>query len=81
MSDSSTCPVCNTTAKVLRREDAGNDIHWECQRCGTFRVLGSAAGPFPQLAAKTRSWVAAGSYPPAAPTVPGVPHSGTRLLR
>ena len=26
-------------------------------------------------------WVAAGSYPPAAPTVPGVPHSGTRLLR
>ena len=35
----------------------------------------------PQLAAKTRGWVAAGSYPPAAPTVPGVPHSGTRLLR
>ena len=25
--------------------------------------------------------VAAGSYPPAAPTDPGVPHSGTRLLR
>ena len=35
----------------------------------------------PQLAAKTRGWVAAGSYPPAAPTDPGVPHSGTRLLR
>ena len=25
--------------------------------------------------------VAAGSYPPAAPTDPGVPNSGTRLLR
>ena len=30
---------------------------------------------------KPIGWVAAGSYPPAAPTVPGVPHSGTRLLR
>ena len=28
-----------------------------------------------------RGRVAAGSYPPAAPTDPGVPHSGTRLLR
>ena len=60
MSDSSTCPVCNTTAKVLRREDAGNDIHWECQRCGTFRVLGSAAGPLgrlkPEHKAKLSGW-------------------------
>ena len=29
----------------------------------------------------TTGRVAAGSYPPAAPTDPGVPHSGTRLLR
>ena len=36
---------------------------------------------FDSRKSKPVGWVAAGSYPPAAPTVPGVPHSGTRLLR
>ena len=33
------------------------------------------------IQSESRGRVAAGSYPPAAPTDPGVPHSGTRLLR
>lgn len=49
MSDSSPCPICNAIAEITRRKDHENDVHWSCQRCGKFRVLGSARGPISRL--------------------------------
>ena len=55
-----------------------------CERVGAFRTRSLVVGEDfedveRELHAQGR--VAAGSYPPAAPTDPGVPNSGTRLLR
>ena len=49
---------------------------------GALVVQGQSDREFTIIDGQQRlGWVAAGSYPPAAPTDPGVPHSGTRLLR
>ena len=49
------CTICNTNAQILCREDAGNDIHWHCPRCGRFRVLGSATGPIRRMSPVQRA--------------------------
>ena len=72
MSDLIPCPVCTTAAQMLRPRDHGNDVPWDCPRCGKFRVLGSADGLLdrldPQQRAKVSGWLfernAGGSVPP-----------------
>ena len=61
-------------AEIALRTDAGrNDYRFVLTHAHPDRFI------FTEEAFRDR--VAAGSYPPAAPTGPGVPHSGTRLLR
>ena len=61
MPEPTPCAICNSNAKILPTEDAGNDVHWRCPRCAKFRVLGSARGPISRMSldqrAKLSGWV------------------------
>lgn len=57
MSDLVPCPVCTTAAQMLRPRDHGNDVPWDCPRCGNFRVLGSADGLLDRLDSQQRAKV------------------------
>ena len=57
MSDLVPCPVCTTAAQMLRPRDHGNDVPWDCPRCRTFRVLGSADGLLDRLDSQQRAKV------------------------
>ena len=63
MPDSQPCTVCgDVNAEILQCLDHENDIHWKCQRCGEFHVLGSATGPISRFnatqIANLSGWIA-----------------------
>ena len=56
MSKAEECPVCQeTNASIEDKRDHGNDISWNCPRCGRFHILGSASGPLRRMNSQQRA--------------------------
>ena len=55
MPETDPCPACTTPAEQLTPKDHGNDVPWNCPRCGRFRVLGSANGPLSRMDSANRA--------------------------
>lgn len=61
MPDQEPCEICATEAEIVGSYDQGNDIGWECPRCGIFRLLRSASAFLPRQSktdrAKISGWI------------------------